>query len=94
MCGAIRRPLQLYLEAWTYASKQPKSTSTKVASAPASRALDALIPNWSGPEFVAFVRDIEELVDGLDVGSDERLARVEELWRNILWLEERFWPDV
>lgn len=58
------------------------------------------IPNWTSREFEAFVRRIGEVVDevaGSVKGAEEgelMRGRCLEWWRQVLWLEERFWPDV
>ncbi|EED19968.1 transcription regulator PAB1642, putative [Talaromyces stipitatus ATCC 10500] len=58
------------------------------------------IPNWSSPEFEKFVNRIGEVVDelaacikGADVIETNRNQCIG-WWRQILWLEEQFWPDV
>jgi thiaminase len=58
------------------------------------------IPNWSSPQFAQYVTTLGEITDELA----GRLKGAEELerekgkavgwWRQVLWLEERFWPDV
>jgi hypothetical protein len=59
----------------------------------------ALIPNWTSPAFAKFVDATRSLVDELaniTTARDgkEEMQRCEELFRQICWLEERFWPDV
>lgn len=86
---------KLYLDAWTFASNhlKPEVLSSKAnqQSGPA-KALLELIPNWSSVEFAQFVKDIGELVDGLDVKIDSDLGkRLQEVWIVTLWYEERFW---
>lgn len=83
-----------YLEAWRYAKSQVKSDDGKGEDHVLTR---TLIPNWTCDEFVEFVDAIGELVDELgegvqEGGSEWRVA--EEAWRQVLWAEERFWPDV
>ncbi|MCJ1365737.1 hypothetical protein MMC16_004862 [Acarospora aff. strigata] len=58
-----------------------------------------LIPNWTSKEFGQFVDEIGGLVD--EVGREggvmrdgQERGRCEEVWRQVLWLEERFWPLV
>jgi thiaminase len=58
------------------------------------------IPNWSSPEFEKYVAALREVTDELA----GRLKGAEELerekgkcmgwWRQVLWVVERFWPDV
>ncbi len=62
------------------------------------------IPNWTSAEFKAFVDEIGELVDevateeGVFADGDEegkrKVRRCEEVWEQVLWLEERFWPSM
>lgn len=59
------------------------------------------IPNWASEEFGVFVQEIGDVVDELGVvegqsGKDgeDALAKCERWWRQVVWLEERFWPDV
>lgn len=83
----------LYLKAWTYAkSVRDTGKSPQTGDAAARSALAELIPNWSSPEFAAFVDDIAALVD--DVGktaTEEQIARYRDVWARCLWFEERFW---
>lgn len=58
------------------------------------------IPNWSSPEFEKYVSRLGDVADELG----ERIKGAEAIektkgqclgwWRQILWLEEQFWPDV
>ncbi|KAH8692728.1 putative transcription regulator PAB1642 [Talaromyces proteolyticus] len=58
------------------------------------------IPNWSSPEFekyVATLRDITDELAGRLKGAEEvERARGKCIgwWRQILWLEEQFWPNL
>jgi len=59
----------------------------------------ALIPNWTSPAFSKFVDATRALVDELantTTARDgkEEMVRCEEIFRQICWLEERFWPVV
>ena len=59
----------------------------------------ALIPNWTSPAFSKFVDATRVLVDELantttSPNGKEEMLRCEEVFRQICWLEERFWPDV
>ena len=56
-----------------------------------------LIPNWTSDEFVGFVDTIGGLVDELaaDLKDDEKeWARCEDAWKQVLFAEEKFWPEV
>lgn len=59
----------------------------------------ALIPNWTSPAFSKFVDATRALVDELanittTRDGKEEMLRCEEIFKQICWLEERFWPDV
>jgi hypothetical protein len=59
----------------------------------------ALIPNWTSPAFSKFVDATRALVDELanittTRDGKEEMSRCEEIFRQICWLQERFWPDV
>lgn len=92
-----------YLEAWRWAS-----TFTDSAGASKTFERDAdggairgeLMPSWTSEAFGDVVAAMAELVDevaeaeGQSVGPEVVQRRCEEVWRQILWLEERFWPVV
>ena len=85
-------PVQLYLDAWTFAAKQLPSPLPSSLAPGSSRALLSLIPNWSAPEFQAFVDDIAGLVDEIHVPLESDLGqRLVNVWETTLWFEERFW---
>jgi hypothetical protein len=85
--------------AWQYASSFSNSLST-TSNEPHIVALhQALIPNWTSPAFSKFVDATRALVDELaniTTARDgkEEMVRCEEIFRQICWLQERFWPDV
>lgn len=59
----------------------------------------ALIPNWTSPAFDKFVDATRALVDELantTTARDgkEEMQRCDEVFRQICWLEQRFWPEV
>ena len=91
-----------YLESWEGAKRVMGSVSE---SGSGKRDLDGgalrerFIPNWTSLEFREFVEGIAEVVDALAsrlLINEERdvMARCERWWRQVKWLEERFWPDV
>jgi hypothetical protein len=56
-------------------------------------------PNWTSPAFSKFVDATRALVDELanittTRDGREEMVRCEEIFRQICWLEQRFWPDV
>lgn len=98
-----------YLQAWKYASSVAKGDGDGGGDGQRRDPKDDLdggalreqfIPNWSSDEFEAFVNRIRDLVDemvGNVKGAEEgELMREQclEWWRQVLWLEEQFWPDV
>lgn len=83
-----------YLEAWKYAL----SFKNEVPEDRKSHVLHTtLIPNWTCDEFEEFVVSIGELLDELaediDEGSKE-WVKCEQVWNQVLWAEENFWPKV
>lgn len=58
-----------------------------------------MIPNWTSPAFNKFVDATRALVDELantTTARDgkEEMQRCDEIFRQICWLEQRFWPEV
>ncbi|KAG8712124.1 hypothetical protein FRC11_000979 [Ceratobasidium sp. 423] len=78
---------KMYLDSWTFASKQSGQERSK--------GLSAFITNWTSDEFKKFVDDLEKLVDllGIEPGS-ENWRRAEVIWNRVIELEEEFWPKV
>ena len=90
---------QCYRSAWQYASSFSTSLSTPSADSHIVALHQALIPNWTSPAFSKFVDATRALVDELanittTRDGKEEMVRCEEIFRQICWLEERFWPDV
>lgn len=93
-----------YLRAWQYASSHTSPPSSSAQDPTQDSDGGALrtkfIPNWTSPEFEEFVCRIGDVVDemaGQVKGSEARewlLGRCAVWWRQVLWLEGRFWPDV
>jgi len=103
---------RVYLDAWSFAHAKAAERSR---GSPADGHQDAdggalrkeFIPNWTSPEFVAFVERLGSIVDQAvqkvldaaqaEVGKAEKikseiLARVESRWRTLLEAERDFWP--
>ncbi|KAI9848950.1 MAG: hypothetical protein M1837_005839 [Sclerophora amabilis] len=54
-----------------------------------------LIPNWTNDEFNEFVTDLEDLVnDAAANATEEEKTRCKEVWKQVLWLEKQFWPEM
>ncbi|KAH7406553.1 hypothetical protein DE146DRAFT_647816 [Phaeosphaeria sp. MPI-PUGE-AT-0046c] len=88
-----------YRSAWQYASSFTTSISTPSAESHIVALHQALIPNWTSPAFSKFVDATRALVDELanittTRDGKEEMVRCEEIFRQICWLEQRFWPDV
>ncbi|KAF1938773.1 heme oxygenase-like protein [Clathrospora elynae] len=88
-----------YRCAWQYASSFSTSLPTPSNDAHIIALHQALIPNWTSPAFSKFVDATRALVDELanittTRDGKEEMVRCEEIFRQICWLEERFWPDV
>ncbi|KZF24476.1 heme oxygenase-like protein [Xylona heveae TC161] len=83
-----------YYTAWRYAGSHKPSPAAAKSDDPLHA---EFIPNWTNDEFAKFVDDIGVLVDEMGASwkhdEDER-KRCEEVWKQVLWLEERFWPVV
>ncbi|KAK8138721.1 hypothetical protein PG984_002101 [Apiospora sp. TS-2023a] len=83
---------KVYLDAWTFAKQQT----------PAGDALDGgalrnkFIPNWAGDQFRAFVDQIQECLDAFaSEAADSEVDQVAmDAWKEMLILEEGFWPRV
>lgn len=90
--------VQCYRTAWQYASSfSPLSTTSTDGHIVALH--QALIPNWTSPAFSKFIDASRALVDELaniTTARDgkEEMTRCEEIFRQICWIGERFWPDV
>ncbi|KAH7066268.1 hypothetical protein BKA63DRAFT_454006 [Paraphoma chrysanthemicola] len=88
-----------YRSAWQYASSFSNSMSTPSSDSHIVALHQALIPNWTSPAFSKFVDATRALVDELanittTRDGKEEMVRCEEIFKQICWLEERFWPDV
>lgn len=91
-----------YLRAWRYAAaflKTRKADDGKI-DADGGALREKFIPNWSSVEFEEFVNHIGDVLDtlaGQIKGAEEcevMRARCLEWWRQVVWLEERFWPPM
>lgn len=91
---------ECYLRSWRYAKGYMEGTGDGEKDADGGALRRRFIPNWTSDEFEGFVRRIGDVVDdlaGLVKGAEEgelRRGQCLEWWRQVLWLEERFWPVV
>jgi thiaminase len=93
-----------YLRAWKFAAgcmRQHVDEKQDYKSDADGGALrEKFIANWSSDEFEGFVNSIGDVVDemaGQLKGAEEielMRGRCLEWWKQIVWLEERFWPNV
>ncbi|KAA8646302.1 hypothetical protein EYZ11_004425 [Aspergillus tanneri] len=89
-----------YLRAWRYAASflTEKERQREEEDADGGALRNRFIPNWTNPEFERFVEEIGDLVDAMadEQGEEngEMRARCERWWKQVLWLEERFWPTI
>jgi thiaminase len=90
---------QSYRTAWMYASSFTSTLSGPTNENHIAALHQALIPNWTSPAFSKFVDACRSLVDELANSSTtangkEEMLRCEGVFKQICWLQERFWPDV
>lgn len=85
---------ECYLRSWRHAwSKADHALSAEEKDVMQR----VFIPNWSSSEFDAFVSRIEGLVNNFGTTIEEggrEWGQCEEVWRQVLWAEKNFWPDV
>ncbi|KAK8056381.1 heme oxygenase-like protein [Apiospora rasikravindrae] len=83
---------KVYLDAWTFAKQQ--SAAAEALDGGALR--NKFIPNWAGDQFRAFVNQIQECLDAyasnIGAGDIDKVAM--DAWKEMLMLEEGFWPRV
>lgn len=92
-----------YLRAWQGAAviaRDVQRDTDTALDADGGAARGYFIPSWTSEEFESFVGDIELVVDELYAlvgggsGEGDVLGRCRVWWRQVLWLEKRFWPEV
>ncbi|RAL01737.1 putative transcription regulator PAB1642 [Aspergillus ibericus CBS 121593] len=92
-----------YFKAWCFARgvmEKNMANAEKRGDEDGGALREMFIPNWTSEEFKDFVDEIGELVDELARGSEggdrskEMLGRCERWWRQVVWLEGMFWPEV
>jgi thiaminase len=85
--------------AWNYAASFTSTLSGPTTETHIAALHQSLIPNWTSPAFSKFVDACRSLVDELansstDHNGKEMMQRCDQVFKQICWLEERFWPDV
>ncbi|CAG8887980.1 unnamed protein product [Penicillium egyptiacum] len=91
-----------YLRAWRFAAECMREDGEKdyKKDADGGALRERFIQNWSSVEFEEFVNRIGDVLDemaGQIKGAEEleiTRGRCLEWWRQIVWLEENFWPTV
>ncbi|KAJ5582366.1 hypothetical protein N7535_000986 [Penicillium sp. DV-2018c] len=91
-----------YLRSWRFAARCMREDGERdyKNDADGGALREKFIGNWSSVEFEEFVNRIGDVLDSMSEqikGSEEsELMRVRclEWWRQIVWLEENFWPTV
>ncbi|KAF1816224.1 heme oxygenase-like protein [Eremomyces bilateralis CBS 781.70] len=88
-----------YRTAWLYAAKFTTTLSTPSNESHIAALHQNLIPNWTSPAFSKFVDACRSLVDDLANSTNipngkEEMDRCEQVFRQVCWLEEQFWPEV
>ncbi|KAL1384300.1 hypothetical protein HDK64DRAFT_30904 [Phyllosticta capitalensis] len=89
----------VYRTAWTYAASFTPTLSMPSTDPHIVALHQQLIPNWTSAPFSKFVDACRLLVDELantttSPNGKEEMQRCEQLFEQVCWLEERFWPDV
>jgi thiaminase len=90
-----------YLRSWKYAATFLQGREGPAEDdADGGSLRDKFIPNWSSKEFEGFVDRIGDVLDNMaeqTKGVEEAEGmrrRCLEWWKQVVWLEERFWPTL
>lgn len=97
--SAQTNPSQCYRSAWQYAATFTSALPTSASDSHIIALHQVLIPNWTSPASSKFLDATRALVDELanittTRDGKEEMARCEEVFRQICWLAERFWPAI
>ncbi|KAH8676026.1 hypothetical protein BX600DRAFT_193361 [Xylariales sp. PMI_506] len=88
---------KVYLDAWSYAKEEGAVGMKEGEEDLDGGALRTeFIPNWTSDAFRQFVMDIQECLDeyAAKQGDDEVHDDAAAVWKEVLELEEGFWPKV
>lgn len=95
-----------YLEAWSWAKAQALSSTGSAANITDDLDGGAMrkefIPNWTSPEFVAFVQKLGDLIDEAvrkelewrPTEEESIICRSLATWNQVLAAEAKFWPKI
>ena len=94
-----------YLDAWTWARNKQIQGANASRDADGGALRKEFIPNWSSPEFRAFVDKLGVLIDSAvdelvkGSGNEEEAIkavteRIDPKWISLLAAEAAFWPDI
>lgn len=84
-----------YLTAWGHAKSFVSSSSNQASNKVEEALQKEFIPNWTCEEFVEFVKDCKTVMDeAASKTSEEDRQRALQVYRQVLWFEEKFWPAV
>lgn len=88
---------ECYLRAWRFARTQCDDVANLGDKGDGDVMQKVLIPNWTSPEFEAFVRRLGGLVNTLcnEWGVEEGgfvWKECEAAWKQVIWVEGEFWP--
>ncbi|SMR52341.1 unnamed protein product [Zymoseptoria tritici ST99CH_3D1] len=85
---------ECYLRAWKFAKSHCVAQKGE-GDAGQDVMARVFIPNWSSEEFEGFVGRLRGLVDEVGVEEGGWVWReCERAWRQVVWIESIFWPDV
>ena len=90
---------QAYLDSWSYAKRQDPAGQDPAQDLDGGALRKHFIGNWTSDAFKAFVKEIEECLEALAAtqrhdNEEVLLASSISVVKNVLVLEEAFWPVV
>lgn len=87
---------ECYLRAWRFSLSKMRERA-EVSEEEKDVMQRTFIPNWSSAEFEAFVRRLGGLVNRFAGYCEEgayEWRECEVVWRQVLWAEKNFWPEI
>jgi thiaminase len=89
-----------YFYAWKFAALHQSASRGPATDADGGALRQKFIPNWASDEFSHFVTRLQGVTDELGAQIKDAQAFEKDRskclvwWKQVLWLEERFWPPV